>query len=250
MRPPTPPVQRQAPGTQRGPRIVRDRDDLRIDLEGQGIEGLGALLDLLQGQRLGLEQAGAQIEAQLLPLGGRHHDVGAREVDVLRHSEQARQGDQAQIGQVDEVEDQAVPLALEQPGPASDALLVQRLAAGGAGHGDGGDLGIVEALGQHPHVGQGRVPAGPEVGQGPLAGLEGHQPVDHAGGHPHVVQGPRQVPRVAHVDAEHQGPPAPGQLEDRAGHQPVAGLDVDRVGQGVWIEVAGSGGQIGQIGRR
>jgi hypothetical protein len=242
-------VERQASAAQRDPGVGRDRGHLGVDPQGERVEGRCPSLDLTQGDRAWLELEARRVVERLLVGPRRLAGRAPLQVEVAGESEQAGQVDQGQVGGVDEVQDQAVGLAGEGSHPPPHALRVEPLGAGRPRHGHAGDLGVVEALGEHAHVGHRAQTALAEQAQhlGPLLSLllAVHDP----GGDAHLAQRLGQPAGVGHGDAEHQRAPIAGQLLDRAGHQGVALLDVDRLGQLLDHEVQPAPAQRGQVGR-
>jgi hypothetical protein len=98
----------QALTPQRDPGVGRDRGDLGVDPQGEGVEGRGPALDLPQGDRARIELEAWRVVERLL--------VGTRgltgraplQVEVAGKSEQGGQADQGKVRGVDEVQDQAV----------------------------------------------------------------------------------------------------------------------------------------------
>ena len=243
-------VQADAVAAEREPRVARDGAHVLVRPQRQRIEAGGAILDLRErdGARLELETGAIELDAK--PRAARLVDVAAAQVEVARRAEQRRQRAQAQLREVDEVQDEAVGLAGVQPRAAADALGVEPLGARGPRHGDARHARIVEALGQDAHVREDLDAPLAKVGQRLRARLARHGAVDDARRDAERVQRVGQVARVVHRHAERDRAPVARQLLERARHERVALLDVDRLGELLLVEVEPRGRELAQIRRR
>lgn len=89
-----------------------------------------------------------------------------------------------------------------------------------------------------------------KVGEHPRPLVGRHRSVDDAGRDADVVQGARQVARVADGHAERDGPPITSELLNRSRDERVALLDVHRLREVVFGEVLGARREASEVGGR
>ena len=242
-------VKPHAVPAEREPCVSRDRADLGIDREREGIEARRAVLDLAERERSGLELEARMIEEDLLPDAPCLVRVTAVEVEVAGGSEERREGAEAQVREVDEVEDEAVLLAWMEPRAPPDALGVEPFRPRGARHRHARDARVVEPLRQDRHVAEHLGALLPEVQERLRADVLRHHPVDDPRGDPEHVQRAGEVPRVAHRHAERDRAPIARELLDRTRDESVALLDVDDLSELLLSEVETAGREPREIGR-